>query len=420
MQVSVAGLMHIQPEVRDKFAHYAFVAAFVGCLGQVISIALAHASLGVALVCLLISRKPFRAPPVMVPLVGFAVWTLLSLAFSDDPAAGWPQVKKLALLLAVPIIIYSLFRTGDQIRRMLEALFVAMLASSLTAIAQFVWKVGEAYAEGYSFIEDYVGQRITGFYSHWITFSDVLMLITLILAAYLLFARRARYPVPGVWLGVGFVLGLTVVLSFTRSVWAATLAGGAYLVWHWRPRLLWIAPAALLLVITFAPSSVQQRFQSFTDPDSYSNRIIMWRTGAQMIDAHPWFGVGPERVGPRFDDFQPEDIVDLPLGYYEHLHSVPIHYAAERGIPAALFMIWFLLKVLWDHASAASRTRAQTRGMSWLPYGVAAATLAMIVVGLSDIALGDSEVLGVYLTLVALGYRAIALEPSLPSPANRQ
>lgn len=406
---SVEQLRVVPTEFHDKYAHYAYVAAVIGCLGQVISIALAHAALGIALVYLVASRKPFRAPPVMVPLIGFTVWTLLSLAASDDPIAGWPQVKKLALLLAVPLIVYSLFRTGNQIRRLLEALFVAMLASSVTGIVQFVWKVGQSYAGGYSFYESYIGDRISGFYSHWLTFSEVLVLIALVLAAHLLFAQRTRRPGHGVWLGVGFVLGLTVVLSYTRGVWAAAFAGGSYLVWHWRPRLLWMALPVLLLVATFAPGSVQQRLQSFADPSAYSHRVIMWRTAARMIDAHPWFGVGPERVAPRFDDFQPEDITERPEGYYGHLHNMPIHYAAERGLPAAILLAWFLLKVLWDHASAARRARGGNADLGWLLHGVAAATVGVMVVGLGDIALGDSEILGVYLTLVAVGYRAIKL-----------
>ncbi len=408
----VATLTALRSAGRDKYAHYAYTAAFIGCLGQVISIALAQASLGVALACLALSRKPFRVPPVMVPLIGFTIWTLLSLAVSDDPLAGWPQVKKLGLLLAVPLIVYSLFRTTSQLRRLMEGLFVAMLASSLTAIVQFVWKLGQSYADGNNFYQGYVGKRITGFYSHWVTFSEVLMLIALMLAAYVLFANRATRPGPRVWIVAGFVLGLTVVLSYTRSVWAASLAGGAYLVWHWRPRLLWIAPAALLLVVTLAPGSVRQHLESFTDPGSYGSRILMWRTGARMIEAHPWFGVGVERVSARFDEFQPADIVERPEAYYGHLHNLPIHYAAERGIPAALFMMWFLLKVLWDHAAAAARAHAAsgTRNAGWLLHGVVAATLGILVVGLSaDIVLGDSEVLGVYLTLVALGYRAIEL-----------
>ncbi len=346
-------------------------------------------------------------PPIAVPLVGFALWTALSLAFSDDPAAGLPQVRKLFVFLVLPVV-YSLFHTMSRIQRLLEAMIVATLAGGVTAIGQFAWKAAEAYATGVSFYDSYFGRRITGFFSHWMTFSQVLLMIALMLASYLLF-YRSRRPARGVWIGTGVVLGLALILSGTRSVWAAALLGGVYLVWHWKPRLLWVAPIGLLLLMVAAPGPVKQRVQSVTEPGSYENRFLMWRTGAQMMQAHPWFGVGPERVGARFDEFQPEAGQKRPSGYYAHLHNVVIHYAAERGIPAAIFIVWLLVKVLADHVSAARRLGRSDDPRSWVFHGVAAATLGLMGAGMLDQSLGDSEVLGTYLVLVALGYRAMAL-----------
>ena len=57
----------------------------------------------------------------------------------------------------------------------------------------------------------------------------------------------------------------------------------------------------------------------------------MWETGWNMVRAHPWLGVGPERVGPRFEEFMPPWEGELPDAYYGHLHNIYIHYAAERG-----------------------------------------------------------------------------------------
>ena len=90
---------------------------------------------------------------------------------------------------------------------------------------------------------------------------------------------------------------------------------------------------------------MQQRVRSITNPtkitDSNEHRRIVCRTGWQMIKAHPLFGVGPERFASRqcFIAYLPTDIQrPLPAGYYEHLHNIYIHYAAECGVPAALFL----------------------------------------------------------------------------------
>ena len=392
-------------DLRERLGQYAFIAAFVSCVAQVVAIFVAHIGLVAACLGLAASRERIRMPPVAVPLFGFALWTALSLAFSDDPAAGLPQARKLFVFLVLPVV-YSLFQTMGRIQRLLEAMFVATLAGSVTAIGQFAWKAAEAYATGASFYDSYVGRRITGFFSHWMTFSQVLLMIALVLASYLLFYRWRR-PARGVWVGAGVVLGLALILSGTRSVWAAASLGGIYLVWNWKPRLLWAAPIGLLLLAVVSPGLVKQRLLSVTEPASYENRFLMWRTGAQMMQAHPWFGVGPERVAARFDEFQPEGNQRRPSGYYAHLHNIVIHYAAERGIPAAIFIVWLLVKVLVDHVSAARRRGRLDDPRSWVFHGVAAATLGLMGAGMFDQSLGDSEVLGTYLVLVALGYRAM-------------
>jgi putative inorganic carbon (hco3(-)) transporter len=129
-----------------------------------------------------------------------------------------------------------------------------------------------------------------------------------------------------------------------------------------------------------------------------------------MIEAHPWFGVGPERVGPLFRQFLPADVETLPDAYYGHLHSIYVHYAAERGLPAVLFLLWFFGQTLWDHTRALRRLPSSRRDdRRFLLHAVIAATVAVMVVGCTDVTLGDSEVLGIYLALVALGYRVVEI-----------
>ena len=390
----------------NRLSRYAFVFAFLASLAGLVSIAASHVCLGMALALLLASKTPLRMPPAALPLAGFMGLTIVSMLASDDPLAGWPQLKKF-YVFAFLVVLYSLFRSVDQAQRLYLAWFVAALAAAGLSVAQFIYKWIQLQATGGDFEAEYMGDRITGFFSHWMTFSEVSLLVFVVLLSYLMFSESARSRTRIIWIGVSIALAVSLLLTFTRSVWLALVVSAGYLIWHWNKKLL-LAAAALLGVLVFiAPGAAQRRIQSIANPGANSARLIMWKTGWQMVQAHPWLGVGPMRVGARFGEFVPEGTGELPDAYYEHLHNVFIHYAAERGIPAALMILWLLAQVIWDHGKALTQLPPGRGGRRFILRAAIAATIAVLIMSCFDLTLGDSEILAVYLAIVALGYRAV-------------
>lgn len=402
--MSTAAVPIVQPRA-SRLTAYAFAFAFLASTAGFFSIAVSHVCLGVALVVLLLSRTRLAAPPAIWPLAAFAGLTVVSMLASDDPASGWPQIKKF-FVFSMLVVVYSLFRSADQARRLLEAWFVAGLVVAVVSYFQFAAKWSEARALGADFNTFYATQRITGFFSHWMTFSQTGLLIFVALVCYLLFSRSVR---DGrlVWFFVALLIGAALILSYTRSVWLALAMLAGYWMLNWKPKLLWALPALALAAYSLAPDSIRLRVRSIGDTSANQARLIMWRTGGRMIAARPWTGVGPERVGPLFDEYLPEDVSELPPAYYSHLHSIYVHYAAERGLPALAALLWLLLKVLWDHFRALRRLPPGRGDERFLLHTAIAATLAVMTVGAFDLTLGDSEVLAAYLSIVALGYRAV-------------
>jgi O-antigen ligase len=376
----------------------------------VLSIAVCQIFLGLALIALVGSGAPLRLPPVKWPLALFLGWTLVSMAASVDPGGGLPQIRKI-FVYTVILVASSTLLEAKHARWVAGGWVVAAALSAIRSLVQFWQKVEGARSRGEDFYQFYVGERITGFLSHWMTFSGVGMMVLLVLLSVLFFApglgRRER------WLGAFGALLLvgSLLVSFTRSIWLATGVAGIYLVWQWRRKLLWAAPVAAAVALAAAPGAVKKRLESMvaTDGDrSASARIIMWRTGWRMIQTRPLVGVGPEQVGPQFRRYQPADVRELPPAFYGHLHSLYIHYAAERGLPVLAAILWLLGKVLWDHV------RALRRGLSrenrFIVQAVVAVAIGVVVEGFFELNLGDSEVLTVFLTLVSLGYAAIGRE----------
>lgn len=350
-------------------------------------------------------------PPIGLPLAAFMLWTLASAAASPDPAAAAPQLKKFFVFLMVPVVAAA-FRTADGARKLAEAWFVAAAAAVAAGIFQFGRAAQRISASGLDFTEAYVSDRITGFFSHWMTFSQAVLLVFVALVSYLVFARRR--PGRGVWLLLAGWLAAGLALSYTRSVWLALVAVCLYFLAVRRPRALLLVPPALAAGFYLAPHSIQQRAASINAAANPA-RIVMWRTGLRMIAAHPWFGVGPQQVGPRFGEFQPDDVTELPPAYYGHLHNVYIHYAAERGIPAALIVLWLFAKIVFDLTRALRSPPRPDGDRRFLLHAGIAGTLAAAAVSCFDVSLGDSEVLGVYLGLVAIAYNGVD-----PAESNRR
>ncbi len=141
--------------------------------------------------------------------------------------------------------------------------------------------------------------------------------------------------------------------------------------------------------------------------DSNQFRIVCWRTGWAMIKAHPWFGLGPEQVRIQFDKWVPPDVPrPLPTGWYGHLHSIYVHYAAERGVPTMLAFLWVLGKALVDFLRAARRLPPGRGDVKFLLHGPSAVIVSVLVSGIFELNLGDSEVLILFLSVLAVGYAA--------------
>ncbi len=387
----------------------AFYLACGSAVAALLSIAVCQSLLALSLAALLLSGEKLRMPPIKLPLTLFLLGTVVAVILSSDPAAGRPQIRKFFVFLALPVMCSLLRRTEDAARLVMVWAGVAMV-SAAKSLAQFYEKLEQSRIMGFNFYQSYIADRTTGFMSHWMTFGGQMMIVLAMLLAFLFFSparRRALW----FWMLCAAVIGLALVLNFTRGIWLAAAAAGLYLLWFWRKPFVVIAPVVLALAVWLGPSSIRERFDSMLHPrgqlDSNLHRVITWRTGLRMIQAHPWFGLGPEVVNKRFKDYLPPDAPNpLPSGWYGHLHNIYLQYAAERGIPTLLFLLWMLGKILWDFWSALRRLPAGLDHRRFLLHGAVATTLGVLVTGFVEYNLGDSEILLMFLVVVSLGYTA--------------
>jgi putative inorganic carbon (HCO3(-)) transporter len=92
-----------------------------------------------------------------------------------------------------------------------------------------------------------------------------------------------------------------------------------------------------------------------------------------------------------------------------------LQYAAERGIPTLLIFMWMIVTILWDFARTLRRKLVDPEARFVL-HGAIAVVLAILAEGYAENNLGDSEVLTLFLAVVAFGY--IAREVAGAAPAG--
>jgi O-antigen ligase len=374
------------------------------CLGVVqFSIAAAQIVFGLAailwLVVVLNERKPPEVPPFFVPLVVYGGLTLVSAAFSANPRASFWDSRQLFLYLMVPVV--ARFARGDRAMKVIHVIIALGAAGAVVGIVQFAM-----------FGYDNLNHRPVGALSHYMTYSGVLMLVTGAAVSRLLFHR-------GEWIWPAIAVpALLVALAatFARNAWVGVFVAVVCLLALRNWRLVIIAPIVAAMFFVLAPASIRQRAYSMFDLNDPTNRDrrAMLKVGAAMIQDHPLFGVGPEMIQREYAQYRPPEAVN-PTN--PHLHNVPVQIAAERGLPALLVWLWFVVVALRDLARQLRTGPAKPVAAAGL-----AAVVGMLAAGLFEYNFGDSEFLMLFLGLITLPFAA-ARPPAvlagfdMPTPA---
>lgn len=396
--------------------------AFASAVSILIGVSVSQILLALALGVLLLSGLPLRWPPIAKPLGLFLIWTFVSLAFSPDPRAGTDQVRKMFVFLLL-MVVYSTIRKVSVAKWLVLSWMALGTLTAGKGLIQYIKDIAAAKEAHVDFYHFYVVDRISGFMSHWMTFSGQQLFVLLPLGAFLLFAPDLRKRL---WLAVpcGLAVGLALVLSQTRGIWAAAVVAGVYLIWSWRKVAVLAVPVVLGLGLLAAPEAVKVRVRSITNPDtktdSNTHRVICWRTGRAMIQAHPLVGVGPDEIRKPavFFAYLPKDIAQpLPDGFYEHLHSIYFQYAAERGIPAMLFLVGAVLMAWRDFQRALAKLPPGRSDRRFLLQTAIACIIGTLVGGIGEYNLNDTEVLTMFLAIMCCGYVAVEGAAALRIPA---
>jgi O-antigen ligase len=361
-----------------------------GILFILISISVMEIFLAAALVSWLVLTVKERVRPALPaffwPLLVFAGLTLLASALSVNPAVSFVNSRKLLLFLIVPIVMTAAATARARVRAS-RALLVSGLISAAYAIAYFIFKAQP-------------GERVQGFMGHPMTQGGLLLLFLCAAMSFILFLRdRTRW----LW-GAAFLLASAgLALTYTRSAWVGFVLALALLLFLYKPAAVILLPVVVGLFAIAAPPPMKTRALSIFSLDNYGNRLRFeyMRAGLKIVRDFPLHGTGPDTVDMVFQD--PKYELSSEARRNVHLHNNIIQVAAERGIPALLAWLAFVVT-----AFASLIRLLKNRDPSVFPYAAAgtAALAAFFAAGLFEYNFGDSEVIVLLLYLITLPFAA--------------
>ena len=370
----------------------------LGFVGAVqLSIAAAQILLTAVLLCWVIGmvRDKSRptAPTFFIALLAYGALTLISTVFSFAPLESFIHDRQLVLFLIVPAV-YDLAR-GQRATMATDVIITVGAAAAAYGIVQY----GMLHF-------DSLGQRPRGTLGHYMTYSGTLMLVIGVAASRLVFGARDR-----TWPALVMpALVVALSLTLTRSAWVGACVAVGVLFILKDLRLLGLLPVIAALLFAFAPDSVTNRMVSMFDLRDPSNRdrLAMARTGAAMVHDFPLTGVGPAMIPKLYAQYRDPDAVNA---MNPHLHNVPLQIAAERGLPALVTWLAFIVALGYGLFRLFRTEREPIMAAAGL-----AAIASMLSAGLFEYNFGDSEFLMLFLVIVTLPFAAARRDDAPASP----
>jgi O-antigen ligase len=313
------------------------------------------------------------------PLAIYGIASTISSLVAPRRVHHDPLEISLWLKMLLFAAALSLFRTVPRIRTL--AVYAHVICAT--------WIASEGLFQFVTERQRDLEHRITGPSTHVMTYSGLLLPLSLFLIILSIHKRKAIFIAPA------FLATLALLLTFTRSAWLGWLSAIVVLIIAVRPRWMVVAIPAFVVAFAILPMSIFSRAVSSFDTTQASNldRIRMLQAGVEMVRDYPLFGVGPANVKEVYPMYRR---ADAPRFRPPHLHNNVMQIWAERGILALAAYLLLLGLFIRECVRAWNGP-----GRMWAEVGIAV-VVAMTVAGLFEFNFGDTEPFLLLMDLFAL------------------
>jgi len=358
--------------------------------------------------------------PMAGPILGFAGWTVVTALTSGRPLESLVATKGLWTLATVWIVLHAL-PDAPGARRFLTRLVWALALVSVVAIVQVATCSGaRLHVQDPALpplVRSVFGRcgRAHGFFSIYMTLAGVLGAVLLATLPRLGSPERPRWLARLTWLVSAIAFGLT----FVRGAWLGFAAGVLATLALLRRRIATLWVVLVFVAGILAIPGVLARVETIADPadPNARERLFMIQAGLRLAAEHPLLGIGPGGVKHAYPEYAPREAVKRATG---HLHNTPLQIAVERGLVGLALWLAIFVDFFARAAGVLRRLPRDDDAARALVVGSVSAVVGFLVAGLFEYNFGDTEVLLVAMTLMALPFvveRDLGGAPARIAPA---
>jgi hypothetical protein len=250
------------------------------------------------------------------------------------------------------------------------------------------------------------GFRVSGFYSHYETYAEVLQLIGALALGMLIAHPRKNSPTARFLAGSALLIAAALLLTSTRAAIVGLITAAVIMaIASFRHRAIVIAALGVLVLMPAGLAVIEKsRGVSLFDlqEGSTAYRIEVWREAFRLVKDHPIVGIGKGSEARLKEELGLYDEGRLPPG---HFHSTPVQIATWWGLPA-LILYFATMAILAAESWKMARSGRNER--NWSMFGLSLGTLGAIVAfnvsSLVHFNFGDGEVVMMFWLLAGIGF----------------
>jgi O-antigen ligase len=149
--------------------------------------------------------------------------------------------------------------------------------------------------------------------------------------------------------------------------------------------------------------TVRHRAASTVDPSDPTarDRLAMMQVALHLAREHPITGVGPGQLKRLYPQLAPPEALRRSTS---HVHNSPLQIVAERGLVGLAAWLWIFVAFFYRAGAILLRLPERAGDDRLLVIGSLGAIVTFLVAGLFEYNFGDTEVLMLALTLMALPF----------------